>query len=256
MINQEFIVKNKNNFGLLIIGVIVIAASLFIGSLWKENQLLKAGGSTQKTIVSNQGNNKAADLDELFQNQKNTQKNNLPEVTADDYVRGNKDATVTLVEYSDFECPFCQRFHPTMKQIMAEFDQEVAWVYRHYPLDFHANAQKAAEAAECVGSLAGPDAFWKFGDMYFERTESNGTGFPLSDLAALGAEVGANQNAVQKCLDSDEMAQKVKDQLKTGQEAGVSGTPGTFVVTQDGIQELLPGALPYAQIKQAIEKYL
>ena len=91
-----------------------------------------------------------------------------PAVTAADHYRGAKDAKIVLVEYSDFECPFCQRFHPTMTQILQDYPTDVAWVYRHYPLSFHPSAQKAAEASECVAKLEGVEAFWEFADSLYE----------------------------------------------------------------------------------------
>jgi len=88
-------------------------------------------------------------------------------VTDGDWVRGDRNATITIVEYSDVDCPFCSRFHDSMKQVMAAND-DVLWVYRHFPLDqLHPQARFVAEAAECVGSLEGQDAFWSFIDAYF-----------------------------------------------------------------------------------------
>ena len=81
-----------------------------------------------------------------------------------EHVRGNKDAKIAIIEYSDFECPFCHRVHPTYKQIMETYGDSVVWVYRHFPLSFHPSAMPFAVGSECVAELAGNDAFWSFTD--------------------------------------------------------------------------------------------
>lgn len=241
----------KINISIILVGVLVVA-SFAIGSLWTKVQYLEKRALTGTTTTA--GNQPAgAQVAAAPQPQAATKK---PEVTNTDWYRGNKNAKVTLVEYSDFECPFCQRFHPTMTQVMKEFGDKVKWVYRHYPLSFHANAQKAAEASECVGKLAGNEAFWKFADLYFERTAGGGTGFALDKLADLGAEAGANKQAVQSCLDKNEMAQKVKDQMAAGTSEGVSGTPGTIIIDAQGNTQFVNGALPFDQIKPMIDTAL
>ena len=101
----------------------------------------------------------------------------MPKVSGDDHLRGNKNAKVVLVEYSDYECPFCKRFHDTMNQAMKEYGNKIAWVYRHYPLSFHANAQMESEAAECVSDVAGQDKFWAYTDLVYSKTASTGTSF-------------------------------------------------------------------------------
>jgi len=98
----------------------------------------------------------------------NTQLASIPAVSAADHLRGNPDAKVILVEYSDFECPFCERFHPTMTQVMAEYGDKIAWVYRNFPLSFHPNAQKSAQAAECVSQLTDNQTYWQYVDALFQ----------------------------------------------------------------------------------------
>lgn len=90
---------------------------------------------------------------------------NVPPVDVDnDYFRGDPNAEIAIIEYSDYECPFCQRVHPTMQQLVDQYEGKVMWVYRHYPLSFHAGAMPLAIGAECAGELGGNDAFWEFTD--------------------------------------------------------------------------------------------
>lgn len=180
----------------------------------------------------------------------------VPEVTDADHIRGNKDAKVTFIEYSDFECPFCKRFEPTMQQLEEEYGDKVKVVYRHYPLSFHANAQKEAEATECANDLSGNDAFWAYHDAILERTTSGGTGFALDALVPLAKELGLNESKFQDCLDSDKYAQHVKDDMSGGSAAGVTGTPGSILIDASGASQLLSGAIPYATIKSAVDAAL
>jgi protein-disulfide isomerase len=92
----------------------------------------------------------------------------VPEITGEDWVKGNRDAKIALIEYSDFECPFCQQFHSSAQQAMDAYPNDLQWVYRHFPLDFHPNAIKYAYTSECVAELGGNDSFWAFADKMFE----------------------------------------------------------------------------------------
>ncbi len=179
-----------------------------------------------------------------------------PAVTDKDHILGDKSAEVLLVEYADFECPFCKQFHPTMQQVIKEYGNKVAWVYRHYPLPFHANAQKEAEASECAAELGGNNQFWAYTDKIYERTTSNGTGFALADLAPLAKEIGLDETQFKTCLDSGKYAQKVKDDEAGGQKAGIQGTPGTIILAKNGKRDLIGGALPFDQVKQQIDNLI
>lgn len=174
-----------------------------------------------------------------------------------DHIRGNPKATVAVIEYSDFECPFCIRLEPTLTQISKEYGDKVMIVYRHFPLGFHANAPKEAEATECANELGGNDAFWSYHDKIFDRTAGGGTGFPLDNLVPLAKELGLSETAFKSCLDSGKYAKHVADEMAAGQAAGVSGTPGNFVVnlkTQKNV--MISGAQPFANFKQAIDSML
>jgi protein-disulfide isomerase len=176
---------------------------------------------------------------------------------ATDHIRGDiNKAKVALVEYSDYECPFCKRFHASVVSALKDYGTDVAWVYRHFPLSFHANAQKQAEASECVAELGGNDAFWKFSDLLYERTTSNGTGFALDKLGPLAKEVGVNQAKFQTCLDSGKYAAKVNSDMAGGSGAGVEGTPGTIVISKEGETTYISGAQDESVIKSSIDSLL
>lgn len=175
-----------------------------------------------------------------------------------DHIRGDlAKAKVAVIEYSDFECPFCKRHHPTMKQVMDAYKGDVVWVYRHFPLSFHANAQKEAEASECANELGGNDAFWKYTDAVFDRTTAGGDGFPLENLAPLAKEIGLNEAKFKNCLDSGKYAKRVRDEMDAGAAAGVQGTPGNFVLNlKTKESKEVSGAQPFSAFQSEIDAAL
>lgn len=177
-------------------------------------------------------------------------------VSGRDHVRGSAEAKLTLIEYSDFECPFCKKFHNTMKQLLADYEGKIRWIYRHYPLSFHANAQKEAEAAECAYNLGGHEKFWQYADRIYERTTSNGTSFALADLSKLAAEIGLNKKVFEKCLNEGQFKDFVSQSLKEGAAAGIQGTPGTVLINAKGEKSLIKGAYPIDLMKQIIDQAL
>ncbi len=177
-------------------------------------------------------------------------------VSSEDHVRGDKNAKIAFIEYSDMECPFCKRFHPTVEQAFNEYKDKVKFVYRHFPLSFHANAEKEAEAAECAASVGGDKKFFEYSDKIFERTTSNGTGFALDQLVPLAKELGINEGKFKECFDGGKFRQKVQNDLSEGQTAGVDGTPGSIILAQNGKTVLISGAVPYSEVKAGIDKML
>ncbi len=177
---------------------------------------------------------------------------------ARDHVLGNPDATVTLIEYSDFECPFCKRFHVTAKKLLEAYDGRVNWVYRHFPLNFHnPGAQKQAEASECAAEFGGNDAFWRYTDTIYERTTSNGRGFPIDALVPLAEEQGLDAAAFRECLDSERYAARVREDLTEGSSIGITGTPGNVLLNnRTGEVRLISGAVPLATLRTAVDQLL
>lgn len=168
-----------------------------------------------------------------------------------DHITGAKNAKVTLIEYSDFECPFCKRHFATVEQILKTYPNDVRIAFRHFPLSFHQNAEKEAEASECAASLGGNDAFWKIHDKIFTETTSNGTGIALDRLVPMAKELGLDGAKFKDCLDKGTFAARVAQDQSEGGAAGVEGTPATFV---NG--ELVSGAVPFETFKAKIDAAL
>ncbi len=173
----------------------------------------------------------------------------IPEVTSDDWIRGDKNAPVTMIEYSDFECPFCGRFAPTVDQIMKEYSGKVRLVFRHFPLSFHPEAEPAAEAAECAGEQG---KFFEYHDVLFaDQTKLSAAYYPQ-----VAAQLGLNASKFKACIDSDRALEKIRAQAAAGGSAGVTGTPGSFIIDAEGNATPIKGALPYASVKAAIDAAL
>jgi len=185
-------------------------------------------------------------------------KNVRPVAVERDHVYGDPDAPVSLIEYSDFECPFCKRFHLTAKRVVEAYDGQVNWVYRHFPLAFHnPGAQKQAEASECAAELGGNDAFWTYADKIFERTRSGGRGFPLDGLVLLAEEIGLDGAEFRECLDEERRAGRVKEDYDEGVSIGISGTPGNILLHNASGEVIpVPGAAPFDTLKQLIDQLL
>lgn len=170
-----------------------------------------------------------------------------------DHVRGDASAPVTLVEYSDTECPFCKRFHPTLKQAVEEYQGKVRWVYRHYPLDvLHKKARNEAAATECASEQG---KFWEYVDRLFEITPSN-DGLEEGQLPVIARDVGLDVADFEKCLASGRATARVSEDLADAEKAGGQGTPHTVILGPKGETIPFPGAQPYSNLKQVIDGLL
>lgn len=174
--------------------------------------------------------------------------------TKRDHVRGNVNgATVTLVEYSDFECPFCKRFHETMQKVIQNYGKDVRWVYRHMPLDsLHRQARKEALASECASEQG---KFWEFADLVFKETTSN-DGLDLNKLPDYAKQLGLNVSKFTSCVDSAKYASVVQADEQDGQAAGAQGTPYTVVLGANGKTQVVNGAQPYEAVEAAVKAML
>ncbi len=171
------------------------------------------------------------------------------------YIRGNKEAKVIVLEYSDYQCPFCARVQPTLTELIKEYGSRVAFGYRHFPLPFHKEADEAAIAVECARDQG------KFETLHALLFKNQKNQF-VEDLIGYADEIGLeNVDQYEKCIVEEKYRSRVLEDMKAGQEAGVTGTPGFLIGTFNPKSgrvrgELLSGARPLQDFKEALEKYL
>jgi protein-disulfide isomerase len=170
-------------------------------------------------------------------------------VDESDYVKGNAKAKVTLITYSDFECPYCGNFHDTMNQVMDDYDGEIKWVYRNFPLSFHANANSAALAAQCAGEQG---KFWEYADKLF----ANQSSFSSENFSQWAKDLKLSASKFDSCMSSKKYQSKIDDDKASGSVAGVSGTPATIIMNESGYKELIAGAYPLETVEAKIDEAL
>jgi protein-disulfide isomerase len=181
----------------------------------------------------------------------------VPPPNSNDYIKGNPNASIVLIEYSDYECPFCKQFHSTMNQIMDEFGStgQLAWVYRQFPItQLHPNAAIISEAALCVGDIGGNDAFWNFTDRVFDERDfdapTNGTKLPeYAELA------GISKTEYISCVSSRKMEDRVLASAEEGFNIGARGTPYSIIIVGDQ-QAVVNGAQPYQVVKDIVSSLI
>lgn len=228
--------------------VVVVGLAFAVGILWQKVSDISKGNTGSQVANTNNQVAQAPTSGKLAADQAAK----LPKATSEDHIQGSLDSEVILVEYSDFQCPFCSSFHPTAQQAIKDYAGKVALVYRHFPLDsIHPKARPAAVASECVAELGGKDAFWRFADVVFADQDTK-----LADLSATAVGLGINKASFDSCVTSKRHDNLVESQYQGGITAGVNGTPGNFIVNKKGEVWLLPGAVPLQMLKSTIDEAL
>ena len=243
-LNMRTEIAPKSSFAVPM--AIIIAGALVAGALYFNNK--GNGGSGDSNNLAVKDNNAVETAKE----------NNVKAVSSADHIRGNPNAKVKVIEFSDPECPFCKRFQKTMNQIIDEYGKsgQVAWVYRHFPLDaIHSKARKESEALECANEQGGSAKFWAYLDRLFEVTPSN-DGLDLAELPKIAEYSGLDKAKFNQCLESGKYAKRVADDLADGIKSGAQGTPYSVVVAANGKKFVINGALPYESVKATINQAL
>jgi len=240
--------ENSKSNKFVVPAAIIIAGLIIGGAIYYDKKSSKES-SNENTPPQNQAAAPAPAVSPL---------DNLKPITEKDHILGNPNAPVTVITFTDFECPFCKRFHITMKQIMNEYGPsgKVKWIIREFPLlQLHSKAKNEATAAECAAELGGNNAFWKYADRIFEITPSN-NGLDLNELPKIAEYVGLDKAKFETCLASGKFDQLINEYSQDAINSGAMGTPYSVIVSSNGQKSVIPGALPYEQVKQAIEEML
>lgn len=172
-----------------------------------------------------------------------------PEIDPNRVAKGNPGAKVTIVEYSDFECPYCARGYQTMKEVLKAYPNDVKVIFKHLPLEFHPKALPAAKYFEAVARQGGDKAF-KFHDIIFENQadfKSKGEAF-LKDAVK---KAGADLKKVEKDLNDASIMDRINADTAEAQKFGITGTPG-FIVNGVSVK----GAYPFSEFKSIIDRHL
>ena len=167
------------------------------------------------------------------------------EVSADDDPSmGPKNAPIQIIEFSDFECPYCKRGADAVRQVTEHYGDKVRLVFRDFPLSFHKNAKRAAEAAQCANEQG---KFWEYHDKMFSGQRK----LDRDSLVSYAQDFGLNVKNFESCLDSGKYSQEIQKDMSDGSAAGVKGTPCFFI---NGIY--LSGAQPFESFKEIIDEEL
>jgi len=223
-------INTQRGYGIPI--AIVIAGLLIAGTVFWTRSGESANSNTAQNTT---GGAEASDF-------------RMPDET--DHVRGNPNAPIAIVEFSDLECPFCARIHPTLDRIVKE-NEDVKWIFRHFPLStIHSRALSAAVASECIARLGSNDNFWAFTDTAFANQQLLGNTWYREQASSFGID----SEAFASCLNDRSIVTDIQTELNEATSAGGRGTPYVVVVTSGG--QLIPfsGALPYAQVSAVIEQ--
>lgn len=243
--------SSKASFALGMVGGVLVLCSIgffvLLGMIMNGGvELGAAAAAAEDTGVSADDAAAAAVLPE----DDGTAVGDIQPIGDGDHVVGPADAAVTLIVYTDFECPYCGRFHTTFEQALDEFDGQVRAAIRNFPLSFHANARPAANAAECAGEQG----------KYFEYAHelfSDQTALNDDRYEEIAADLGLKMSQFRDCVESEKYADKITSDMNGGMAAGVQGTPGTLIMPSDGGEpQLVPGAVPYDQFRLMVESAL
>jgi protein-disulfide isomerase len=238
--------KLKND--LMVPLAIVLAGVIIAGAVVLTSEQKQANNKEVKKLAAEVSDESSPNNSEASQEEKFKAVMDKIVIDKNSHIRGNPSAPITLVEYSDMQCPFCNRFHPTVKKLLETYPDKIRWVYKHFPLDsIHPQATPAAEASECIAEQKGNDGFWKFVDGVFENQSRIGPQL----FEELASQIGVDMTKFKDCVSSRKYKDKVREDYREGISLGVRGTPGSFINGRS-----IPGAMPFEYVDSIVQQLL
>ncbi|MCL4382497.1 MAG: DsbA family protein [Patescibacteria group bacterium] len=222
-----------------ILVILLIVAAFLIGMFSTKVQYLESGKGDSKVAQAS-----PSSVAPQPQAEKTLGAQEAAQLAGSSPAKGSSQAKVTIVEFSDFQCPYCGKVQETLKKIFETYPNKVKLVFRNYPLPFHENAEPAAQASLCANEQG---KFWEFHDKLFANQEK----LTVTDLKQYAANLGVDANKFNSCLDSGKYKETVQKDIKDGGAVGVSGTPAIFINGR-----AVTGAQPFENFKKIIDEEL
>jgi len=237
--------KKTTNFTTPILAVLLTIVSFLLGSIWTKNKYLT------EAVQKEEG--RAAQTSPAPRPKEKTNLSEEERVKIEKQgaaIKGKEGAPITIVEFSEYQCPFCKRYvDETYGKLWQEYGDQLRYVFHDYPLNFHSHAQKLAEVARCAGDQG---QYWEMHDLLFKKREEWVNKRDISaNITSYVKQLGLNQADFDRCLSSGKFTQTVKDDFALGQSLGVNGTPTFFINGKK-----LVGAQPFENFKAIIDQEL
>jgi protein-disulfide isomerase len=239
-----------------------LTAAEVLKQLEDSGALDKAVERSLQRLMQKQKDAQAASEQKNLELQKAKAKNARKVDPKYDFILGNPNAPISIIEYSDYECPYCKQFNSTPMKVVSDMPNQVNLVWRDFPLSFHEPmASKEASAAICAAEQGGNNAFWKYSDAIMKNTRSNGQGMPAKEgedaILTLASSQGLDLNKFKTCLSSPQVKERIAASFQDGVGAGVNGTPGVIIMNNtNGKASFMAGAVSESSLKDEIKKLL
>lgn len=234
-----------NNLAYVIVVLAVFIFGFSFGSMWKSQQLSKQGSAKNPDSPAETVNIPTKETPEK-----------VKPVSANDHIFGAKQPKVTIIEFSDFGCPYSGRVHPTLKQLVAAYPNQVAWVYRHFLLGgVDSLTGKAAQMSECIATNNGNEKFWQFINKIYEKAEANDRVADETGFYTIARSIGINETELKNCIESGQAFSTIEDQIQGARTVGIGGTPALVIISSDNQFEFVAGAVPFEKLEETVKKY-